>query len=198
MAQQQGPDGSWHWVNEPALGAGPVPPAANPGAPTKKKRRRWPWVIVALLVGFILIGVLAPKPPEASPAADTTPAATPTATTAPITAASPTATAPTTTLPRTTSTTAPLPPATTPPVGEASTTVETPHVETQRYTPQPTTETPSVPPPTFTPPTARGESAYYANCDAAKAAGVAPIFLGEPGYRPGLDRDGDGIACDKP
>ncbi len=34
------------------------------------------------------------------------------------------------------------------------------------------------------------------NCDAARAAGVAPIQAGEPGYRPGLDRDGDGTACD--
>ncbi|MCV7565174.1 excalibur calcium-binding domain-containing protein [Micrococcus luteus] len=38
---------------------------------------------------------------------------------------------------------------------------------------------------------------YYQNCDAARAAGVAPIYEGEPGYRPGLDRDKDGIACDR-
>lgn len=37
---------------------------------------------------------------------------------------------------------------------------------------------------------------YYANCDAARAAGVAPIYRGEPGYRPPLDRDNDGIACE--
>lgn len=40
-------------------------------------------------------------------------------------------------------------------------------------------------------------SAYYANCDEAKAAGAAPLYAGEPGYRPGLDRDGDGVACEK-
>ncbi|WP_197506748.1 excalibur calcium-binding domain-containing protein, partial [Mycobacterium sp. E136] len=28
------------------------------------------------------------------------------------------------------------------------------------------------------------------------AAGAAPIQVGEPGYRKGLDRDGDGTACD--
>ncbi|HEX5522814.1 MAG TPA: excalibur calcium-binding domain-containing protein [Pedococcus sp.] len=39
--------------------------------------------------------------------------------------------------------------------------------------------------------------AYYANCDAARRAGAAPIRRGEPGYRRDLDRDGDGIACDK-
>ncbi|ALO65251.1 hypothetical protein AS189_00565 [Arthrobacter alpinus] len=38
---------------------------------------------------------------------------------------------------------------------------------------------------------------YYANCAEAKAAGVAPIYQNQPGYRAGLDRDKDGIACDK-
>jgi Protein of unknown function (DUF1524)/Excalibur calcium-binding domain len=37
---------------------------------------------------------------------------------------------------------------------------------------------------------------YYANCAAARAAGVAPIHRGQPGYRSGLDRDNDGIACE--
>lgn len=38
--------------------------------------------------------------------------------------------------------------------------------------------------------------AYYPNCDAARAAGVAPIYAGEPGFREPLDGDGDGIACE--
>ena len=38
--------------------------------------------------------------------------------------------------------------------------------------------------------------AYYPNCDAARAAGVAPIYAGEPGYREELDADDDGIACE--
>ena len=38
---------------------------------------------------------------------------------------------------------------------------------------------------------------YYPNCAAVRAAGRAPLHRGEPGYRPGLDRDGDGIACDR-
>lgn len=38
--------------------------------------------------------------------------------------------------------------------------------------------------------------AYYSNCAAARAAGVAPLHTGDPGYRAGLDRDGDGIACE--
>ena len=37
---------------------------------------------------------------------------------------------------------------------------------------------------------------YYKNCSEARAAGVTPIHQGQPGYRPGLDRDGDGIACE--
>lgn len=40
------------------------------------------------------------------------------------------------------------------------------------------------------------ESAYYPNCDAARAAGAAPMHVGEPGYRDGMDGDGDGIACE--
>ena len=35
----------------------------------------------------------------------------------------------------------------------------------------------------------------YANCAAARRAGVAPLRLGDPGYRKRLDPDGDGVAC---
>ncbi|MCW3835503.1 excalibur calcium-binding domain-containing protein [Sphingomonas canadensis] len=37
---------------------------------------------------------------------------------------------------------------------------------------------------------------YWRRCDDARAAGTAPIHASEPGYRPPLDRDGDGIACE--
>ena len=37
---------------------------------------------------------------------------------------------------------------------------------------------------------------YYKNCKEARAAGVAPIYRGQPGYAKHLDRDGDGIACE--
>lgn len=40
-------------------------------------------------------------------------------------------------------------------------------------------------------------SASYANCTAARAAGAAPVYAGTPGYGKHLDRDGDGIGCDK-
>lgn len=39
-------------------------------------------------------------------------------------------------------------------------------------------------------------SVYYASCAAAKAAGAAPLSAGQPGYRAGLDRDKDGVACE--
>ena len=42
-----------------------------------------------------------------------------------------------------------------------------------------------------------GGSAYYPNCKAARAAGAAPLYRGQPGYRPGLDRDNDGVACER-
>ena len=37
---------------------------------------------------------------------------------------------------------------------------------------------------------------YYANCDAARAAGAAPVRTGDPGYSRKLDRDGDGVGCE--
>lgn len=42
----------------------------------------------------------------------------------------------------------------------------------------------------------RGGETYYANCAAARAAGASPLRRGDPGYRGGLDRDNDGVACE--
>jgi hypothetical protein len=39
-------------------------------------------------------------------------------------------------------------------------------------------------------------SAYYGSCAAARAAGAAPLHVGDPGYRSGLGRDDDGVACE--
>ena len=66
----------------------------------------------------------------------------------------------------------------------------------------PTTTAPAPPPvvvttpPTTPPPPDDPGSVYYKNCDAVRAAGKAPLYRGDPGYRSGLDRDGDGIACE--
>jgi Excalibur calcium-binding domain len=58
--------------------------------------------------------------------------------------------------------------------------------------------------PTATPSAARKQAitttpkppaVYYKNCGVALAEGAAPIQKGEPGYRTGLDPDGDGVAC---
>ena len=37
---------------------------------------------------------------------------------------------------------------------------------------------------------------YYTNCRHAHSNGRYNIRRGEPGYRPELDRDGDGLACE--
>ncbi|RAJ38673.1 excalibur calcium-binding domain-containing protein [Kitasatospora sp. SolWspMP-SS2h] len=100
------------------------------------------------------------------------------------------------------------------PTPEAATSAPEP-TPTPASTPTPTPEVPTpevqVPTPTLPPavtpeasePTPGPEhtteqaSAYYKNCTEAKAAGAAPLHRGEPGYRSALDRDGDGIACEK-
>ena len=43
-----------------------------------------------------------------------------------------------------------------------------------------------------------GAGHVYANCTAARAAGVTPILRGTPDYaaNPRLDRDHDGVACE--
>jgi len=54
----------------------------------------------------------------------------------------------------------------------------------------------SAPAPAPQPAAAPAPSAYYANCDAARAAGAAPLYAGQPGYSTKLDRDKDGVACE--
>lgn len=54
---------------------------------------------------------------------------------------------------------------------------------------------PPAPPMTAPPPTAP-PGVYYANCYEARAAGAAPLYAGQPGYRVELDRDRDGVACE--
>ena len=57
----------------------------------------------------------------------------------------------------------------------------------------------------FPEPKAKGKGAakvgksdvYFKNCSAARAAGYSNMLEGEPGYARHLDRDGDGIACER-
>ena len=39
-------------------------------------------------------------------------------------------------------------------------------------------------------------SVSYAGCDEVRLLGRDPIYRGQPGYREGMDGDGDGIACE--
>src|SRR5699024_917334 len=55
---------------------------------------------------------------------------------------------------------------------------------------------PAEPPAEPVPLADEGPTVYFPNCSAARAAGAAPIHAGEPGYRLGLDGDGDGVACE--
>lgn len=89
--------------------------------------------------------------------------------------------------------------------GPTSTVTVTVTVSTEAPAPEPSSPVWTVPPQTSAePPPAvpvplipqTPASVYYPNCAAARAAGAAPLYIGEPGYRPGLDRDGDGIACE--
>ena len=77
-----------------------------------------------------------------------------------------------------------------------ATATETIPAETMPSTDAPTTVSPSESTPTAKE-TMQQSEVYYKSCAEAKAAGVAPMRKGEPGYRPELDRDKDGVACDK-
>lgn len=88
-------------------------------------------------------------------------------------------------------------------------TVEEPQVvPTQAPAPQPQVRKPVVPqlpaPKPFVKPVPAPQptvvpapaEVYYPNCAAARKAGAAPLYIGQPGYRPKLDGDHDGIACE--
>src|SRR3954463_7330056 len=64
--------------------------------------------------------------------------------------------------------------------------------------PEPAPPPPPAPPPAPAPAPAPAPPAatHFANCAAARAAGAAPVHLGDPGYGRHLDRDGDGIGCE--
>lgn len=42
------------------------------------------------------------------------------------------------------------------------------------------------------------QSVTYAGCDEVRAAGKAPLYAGQPGYREDMDGDLDGAACEPP
>lgn len=82
-------------------------------------------------------------------------------------------------------------PSTNPTPSPESTTAEpTPEQTVDAPVEEPAPEPPAQPEPA-------PQQAYYSSCREAKAAGAAPLYRGDPGYRSGLDRDGDGVACEK-
>ncbi len=62
--------------------------------------------------------------------------------------------------------------------------------------PAPVVPAPVAPAPVAPVPAPAAPAAYFATCAAAKAAGAAPIYAGQAGYRAALDRDSDGVACE--
>lgn len=50
---------------------------------------------------------------------------------------------------------------------------------------------------TISKPLKSGSSSYYENCSAARADGRSNIRRGERGYGEHLDRDSDGLACER-
>ncbi len=67
---------------------------------------------------------------------------------------------------------------------------------TDKTTPSATTPepTPAAPEPVVSDPVPA--DVYYKNCTAAREASAAPLLVGEPGYRPAMDGDNDGVACE--
>ncbi|WP_258081202.1 excalibur calcium-binding domain-containing protein [Nocardia nova] len=140
-------------------------------------------LLAASLPVLVLIGLLAPKDSgkTTTPAISHIPVTTESAT---ATSAASASTAPTaTTAVTTTTANVPFqPPASPPPPSTVPAPAPAP-----AFVPAPAGAEPPAAPPS---------EVYYPNCAAARAAGAAPILRGQPGYRPGLDRDNDGIACE--
>ncbi|MGM7647848.1 excalibur calcium-binding domain-containing protein [Nocardia sp. JW2] len=185
----------------------PPDPWARPPR-RRDKKRRWPWAVGIGVLGLCGLSVLGAVIEDESEPARFIPATS----TARVDR-SPTTAIHSTIAPR--ETTAVIVP---PPVATVTTTVGRPTVAVPTTTvappPPPTTvarpptTTVAPPPPTtsaYAPPPARvpepdvpsPDEVYYKNCDAARAAGAAPLHRGEPGYRQDLDGDNDGVACER-
>ena len=67
-----------------------------------------------------------------------------------------------------------------------------PEPEPAAEEPEPVSEEPAPPAPAPAPAPARP----FTSCAQAREAGAAPLYRGDPGYSPRLDRDKDGVACE--
>jgi cytoskeletal protein RodZ len=174
-----------------------VPPAGQPPlGEASTKRKKWPfWLAgaVGVIIVLAIIGSLTGGS-KVAPSAGTTTTSTPTSTV--------------TTTPSTTSTTPTTASSTAERPSTAKPTFSTQTSVVQRITPAPTTttqpipappttatrEAEPVPPPAVDPPSG---GLNFRSCAEAKKAGFSNMRRGTPGYSANLDRDGDGIACDK-
>lgn len=138
------------------------------------------------LLGAIAIGMDQPDAPAVSPTPITATASAVTTTSTP---------APTTTTPSL---------LTTAPSGDTGAVQPTGvDIQTDIHSPPPP-ETPvlpsvpetTLPQTTFQPEPSIPAMAPFRSCAAARAAGAAPLYRGDPGYSSALDRDGDGVACE--
>ncbi|MFD3675505.1 excalibur calcium-binding domain-containing protein [Streptomyces sp. NPDC058613] len=147
------------------------------------------WCVLATLIWIGLFVDPAPRQGDPSEPAETPPAASPSASTPPRTA-------------QPTSPPSPTPPSTTPSPVPPSITAPKTTTAAPSGPPAPTDPVaPAEPSAATTPaepaePATEASSAYYRRCADARAAGAAPLYRGQPGYRSGLDRDGDGVACE--
>ena len=165
---------------------------------TKPGQRRWKAVIPLALLSFFVGAGMAPSTKQEQPAAAVM--ATPSSSSTPTTTKKTTTSRPTTTSRTTTATTTSASPTTSTIVSQEQV-VSDNHTDHYVRDPEPApviVPEPEYPPaPAPEPETAPAQNVYYPNCKAAKAAGAAPLYQGEPGYRAGLDRDQDGVACER-
>lgn len=75
---------------------------------------------------------------------------------------------------------------------EPEPTTEEPEPAPEEPTAEPAEE-PAAPAPAPEPTPTR---VHFSSCKQAREAGAAPLYRGDPGYNPKLDRDNDGVACE--
>jgi hypothetical protein len=164
----------------PATSAGPPPPTTAPFenvSSTWSQRPKWlvPALIVGGVVALIAIGNSGKDSDNNKPTSSTVTNTV-------------TVTAQPTTVTQTVTLAAPPAPILEPPASEPEPPIADPAITEPPIATQPQPFMPVVP--------QAPASAYYGSCAEARAAGAAPLHVGEPGYRSGLDRDDDGVACE--
>lgn len=186
----------------PAPPQRPVPPLGQVPA------RRWPWVLVGALVILGIVGIAhndlnRPAPAEAI-GLPGTPSPVPTMSDpSPVPTAVPTPSIGPRVLlvPQPTRAVLPTPhfAGSTPRTTPLATSETTPRTSAPTPAPRRGTDVGGTPTPTpdaVSTPSPAATVIFYPDCAAARAAGAAPLHRGDPGYRPALDRDGDGVACE--